>query len=918
VQSVEKRIINQASGAKTPIQSRGVLQVIRVYPSQLHGQPLETHEIKSGQAITDWLSENVSEYSEQENPPILIRVDGNFVPAEKWGEFKIATGSEVDIFPAPRGGGDNVLAALNPTTYFTTVGSFNASQQFFTYLLGIEPPDTPEGRAAGQSLSAGDVEANTARPNQPVRKVFGEYKVFPDILSPPVSRFVDKRKIVTKHQLHITEGGCTVAQSEIKIGDTPIANFGLDADVDIYQPGSDLSSDDRFDIWYPSPEVSPSTGGSGLDLGSTAPSGSAVIADSLTIGGIAGLGVININGADAEYPTSWTQGTMVQVKVPDDVVVTSFGGYNVFNGNFQDLAPFVGMKVTVSTPADDYALVVQSYTDNSGTNDVLQFNDDNGTAFDLLPAATYRIAMGYRGHNYELAFDPSGIGTLVKRLKDDGTADNAWNGWLTRSDIVDYEYSSQEAGAANWLGPFIATPDGRKTNKIEYDISFPQGLVIYNDDGDETSLTRTVEIQWRDADIGGAWTTVTRSFTERTPDAIGFTYSLDLPYSMRPQIQMRRVEAAGKKQAVDRILWYGLRAKMPERVNSYPNDTVMGVTIRSGDRLGSQTDRKISVVADSGTDKISDAFFYITDSLGIPRSQIDETKVNQLETEVWTPRGEDFRFSVSGQQTCRDVLNTVLAAGFSTLIPQDGLISVEREGVKPTSGIITPEEQVSTLKTSFKAQSADDFDAVDVEYVSRDTWKKETVECRLPGITPTKIEKISVSGMSREKAWRKGMRTLRKNIYQRESYSTETELDARNYDYMSRITLIDDIPQTTQTSMVTRYTESGGTVTITTTENAQDGGYNRVIIRRHDGTATGLLTPVSIGYYNVTLNASDIDFDMVTDGSIEPPRIVYCSTTEQGYSATITSVSPSDDGKTRVQAVEYNAVFYEDDDNSPE
>jgi hypothetical protein len=246
------------------------------------------------------------------------------------------------------------------------------------------------------------------------------------------------------------------------------------------------------------------------------------------------------------------------------------------------------------------------------------------------------------------------------------------------------------------------------------------------------------------------------------------------------------------------------------------------------------------------------------------------------------------------------------------------LISVEREGVKPTSGIITPEEQVSTLKTSFKAQSADDFDAVDVEYVSRDTWKKETVECRLPGITPTKIEKISVSGMSREKAWRKGMRTLRKNIYQRESYSTETELDARNYDYMSRITLIDDIPQTTQTSMVTRYTESGGTVTITTTENAQDGGYNRVIIRRHDGTATGLLTPVSIGYYNVTLNASDIDFDMVTDGSIEPPRIVYCSTTEQGYSATITSVSPSDDGKTRVQAVEYNAVFYEDDDNSPE
>ena len=889
--------------------------MIRVYPSQLHGQPLETHEIKSGQTISDWLAENVSEYSEQESPPILIRVDGNFVPAEKWGEFKIATGSEVDIFPAPRGGGDNVLAALNPTTYFTTVGSFNASQQFFTYLLGIEPPDTPEGRAAGQSLSAGDVEANTARPNQPVRKVFGEYKVFPDILSPPVSRFVDKRKIVTKHQLHITEGGCTVAQSDIKIGDTPIANFGLDADVDVYQPGSDLSSDDRFDIWYPSPEVSPSTGGSGLDLGSTAPSGSAVIADSVLATGILGGGIIGLNGDDAEYPASWGVDTIVQVKIPKDITVSSSGGYNVFTGDLQDVEPFVGMVVTVSTPADDYPLVVKTYTDNSGTNDELTFEDDAAIPFDLLPAGTYRISIGYRGHNYKIT-SLTNLTTLLTRLDQNGS-NVPWNGWDGRT-VSDYDYTSEEAGGANWIGPFVATPDGRKTDKVEYDISFPQGLVIYNDDGDETSLTRTVELQWRDADIGGAWTTVTRSFTERTPDAIGFTYSLDFPYPMRPQIQMRRVEAAGKKQAVDRILWYGLRAKMPERVDSYPNDTVMGVTIRSGDRLGSQTDRKISVVADSGTDKISDAFFYITDSLGIPRSQIDEAKVNQLEADVWTPRGEDFRFSVSGQQTCRDVLNTVLAAGFSTLIPQDGLISVEREGIKPTSGIITPEEQVSMLKTSFKAQSADDFDAVDVEYVSRDTWKKETVECRLPGITPTKIEKISVSGMSREKAWRKGMRTLRKNIYQRESYSTETELDARNYDYMSRITLIDDIPQTTQTSMVTRYTESGGTVTIATTENAQDGGYNRVIIRRHDGTATGLLTPVSIGYYNVTLDESDIDFDMVTDGSIEPPRIVYCSTTEQGYSATITGVSPSDDGKTRVQAVEYNDVFYEDDDNSPE
>lgn len=891
--------------------------MIRIYPSQLHGNPLETHEVSQNQTLGHWLTSTIENYTDDKEHPILIRVNGQFVPSEKWPEFQIAADSTVDIFPAPRGGSD-ALAVLNPITYLTTVGSFQASQQFFIYLLGIEPQDTPEGRAAGQSLAAGEVEANTARPNQPVRKVFGEYRVFPDLMSPPISRFVDKRKIVTDYQLHITEGAATIPASGIKIGNTPIANFGLDADVDVYQPGDDFSTDDRFDNWYPCPEVSATSGAAGLDLGSTAPSGSAVIADSIAIGGIPGLGVVNIIGADAEYPSSWKQGTVVQVKAPSDVVVTSSGGYNVFTGNFQDLAPFVGMKVTVSTPADDYALVVQSYTDNSGTNDVLQFNDDNGAAFDLLPAATYRIAIGYRGHNYELASDPSGNGTLVERLKDDGTVDNTWDGWLTRTNIADYEYSSREAGAANWIGPFIATPDGKKTTIVEYDISFPQGLIVYDKDGDEKSLTRTVEIQWRDADVGGSWTTITRSFSDRTVDGIGFTYSLALPYAMRPQIKMRRVEEAGQARASDKIIWYGLRSKMPERVNSYPLDTVMAVTVRSGDRLGSQTDRKISVIADSGTDKISDAFYYVTDSLGVDRSQIDENQINYLESTYWTPRAEDFRYAISGQQTARDVLTTILTAGFTRLCPKDGLISAERSGVKPVSGIITPEEQTKRLEVSFKAGSDDDFDAVDVEYISRDTWKKETVECRLPGITPTKVEKIEASGMSREKAWRKGMRALRRNVYQRYSYSTETELDARNYDYLSRITFVDDLPETTLTSIVKSAVDNGSTTTLTTTENMAGETGIKVMIRRHDGTVTDVLTPVSVGYYSVTLNSSGIDFDIITDGSIEPPRLVYCTTTEVGYDGEITGLTLSTDNKTNVTAIEYNELYYADDDNSPE
>ena len=78
--------------------------------------------------------------------------------------------------------------------------------------------------------------------------------------------------------------------------------------------------------------------------------------------------------------------------------------------------------------------------------------------------------------------------------------------------------------------------------------------------------------------------------------------------------------------------------------------------------------------------------------------------------------------SISGQQTARDVLNTVLRAGYAQVIPQDGLISAVREGVKEPSGIITPHEQTQPVRVGFKAPSEDDFNGVDVEYVD-ETWK---------------------------------------------------------------------------------------------------------------------------------------------------------------------------------------------------
>ncbi len=48
----------------------------------------------------------------------------------------------------------------------------------------------------------------------------------------------------------------------------------------------------------------------------------------------------------------------------------------------------------------------------------------------------------------------------------------------------------------------------------------------------------------------------------------------------------------------------------------------------------------------------------------------------------------------------------------------DGLLSVGREGVKSWTGIITPQDTVEEMQTSFRVPSEDDFDGVDVKYIN--------------------------------------------------------------------------------------------------------------------------------------------------------------------------------------------------------
>jgi len=548
----------------------------------------------------------------------------------------------------------------------------------------------------------------------------------------------------------------------------------------------------------------------------------------------------------------------------------------------------------------------------------LQF--DNGTPFTGLALGSQRLALGYRDFRYSVT-SIDGLTASVRRITDAGAIDLIWAGFTART-LLDFSLTGS-GGAVNWIGSFMGCPENEVATEAEYDVFFSQGLCYYSKQGNIKVSSKSIEVRWRDSAIGGAWTTITHTYVEATPDQIGFTHKLVFPYALRPEFQMRRMQPLMGGQAREAIQWYGLRTLLPAP-SSYQGVTVITMDVRGGDRLSAQSERQVNCVPtriydDAPMRSIKGAALHVCRGLGIDESLIDIDALNSVDQDYWTPRGELYDMSHEKAAPVREVLQGIFTAGMSHLSNGNGLLSVKREGVQPPRGVITPHEMTSELIASFTAPSPDDFDGVDVEYVDQFTNRKETVRCRLPGSLELKVDKIQLDGVSdRTRAWRIGMRQLRKYQFSRWGYTVDTELDALVFDDIDHITLADDIPNTTSSALILDVeAEEGGYLLTLSEEMDWAMVAPRAVIRRHDGTVTSLFEPKYAGLHQVLVPATAIDFEITTDLSIEPARFLFGSSEQVGYPAMITEIAPNQDGTCAVTATEYSVVFYADDDKQP-
>lgn len=889
---------------------------IEIYASKFAAEPAERYETTERVTVAAWLRANVPSFESRDKAPISVTINGQVIDPASWDGVAFSPADCVSICVEPKG--STLESIFRPGPLAKLFGLGNPFAQ-------PKAPTAPKNPGKGQDLDLARVKGNQVSLNAVIPELAGRFKRYPDYLLPAHRYFGAPREHWIEMLLCIGKGKYDLPASRIRVGDTPIISLGADAEFAVYQPGANLSAEPAANWWHAASEVgATSTGTAGLELNATysvAPDPAA------TAYGFVGYEVGIPSGA-GEFPEGWAAGMIVRIEVPYPYTVVEGGGArDIIEGDLSQLAPFPGMQIEIVGDNAGF-FQVETFVEGIDAPDQMTLSYVGGGAVTGLKTGAVSMGIGYAGLRYRLTAAGQ-YSISVDRLTDDGATDSAWPGFLalTTSAATLYLDGSTQEGA--WAGPFSACPDGETTQKIEWDVMFPQGLsYISQNSGNVKTLSVTTELQYRDRDTAGEWASIVKTYTGTTLDTIGFTETVALPAAIRPEVRMRRIGAKSTKTNYqDVVQWYGLKAQLPIK-KSYEGVTILAVRVRGGDRLASQSENLISVeptrvlpVRNGGawdvetpTRDIVPWVIHVAHSIGYTDDDLDMAELDRLHA-IWTTRGDYYDAAIESPGTVKQSLLEALQAGFADFTIDRGLIRPVRD--EPRTFMehpYTPQNMTKALTRQFSALKPDDFDGVDVEYTDGKTWQKETVECRLPGDAGIRVEKMKLDGVTgRMQAWRIGMRRRMEQKYRRWSYSFGTELDALNSRYLSYVPLQDDVPGYGQSALMLSY--DSGIIESSEPFDWSAGGAHVVGIRRPDGTLSGPYAATRIDDYRLSITG--LDFEPDTSWSIEPPHLLFGPVNRWSYPALITSISPSGTDGASVEAVNYDQRVYTYDNATP-
>ena len=217
-----------------------------------------------------------------------------------------------------------------------------------------------------------------------------------------------------------------------------------------------------------------------------------------------------------------------------------------------------------------------------------------------------------------------------------------------------------------------------------------------------------------------------------------------------------------------------------------------------------------------------------------------------------------------------------------------------------------------------KLPAPDDPDGIEVEYFSDETWKPETVICLLPGDQSIKPKKVKAFGITtRQRAWVFGMRERRTLRFINTTYKWNTELDGMNSAMLDHVALADDVPGYSQTGQVLGWQRQNDIDRLRLDADLEweTDEVHYIAIRKPDGKLSGPYKAVRLLEFNKVELVGLLDFTPDFSGRMEPPYWMFGTAERFCYPAVVQSIKPSGTDKVAMEAANYDARIYIDDDS---
>lgn len=336
---------------------------IRLYPSRLPGEPLETYEHRDT-TLHDWMLQHVDNYRDEMVQRVAFEVNGKPVPPAEWPLCFISAESDVKAYPIP---GEGVTA----TTIAAWAAAAIAAASAVYVLITMSNMDKGGYSSSnGLGLDLNPAKANQAKLGDPIREVFGRCRIYPDYVVQPVTRFNpdDPTLMTVEMMVCLGKGNFAFTNGDIRVGSTPILALGDSFSHNVYSPGADVSGDRRSENWFNSTEVGGTSSGSGLDMAQTSPDSTDITADSMAVSGpsVTFSGLVDSSVDDDEgnsLPESWVTGALVTIVAPANFQISTAAGYSVLtNDLIAEINPSPGMPVTLEINGAQYDLFIATYT----------------------------------------------------------------------------------------------------------------------------------------------------------------------------------------------------------------------------------------------------------------------------------------------------------------------------------------------------------------------------------------------------------------------------------------------------------------------------------------------------------------------------------------------------------------------------